>query len=716
MTTTLDYTVQNGYIGLPVATDPNAIQQSALTSIAAALPGWVPRESHIEVLLIEQFAAMCAETAQVAANVPLTIFAYFGNLIGITPNQGASATCLTTWTMADSAGYTIPPGTLVGFQVLGNQVYNFATTQAFTVAEGTTVATGIPVSASVSGSICNGFTPQDLVLVYPSLSYVASIASTTTTSGGVDPETTSSYLNRLSNQLQLLTPRPILASDYAALAPSVAGIARAAAFNLVNPFANQLLAQDVTFSGGVGTWTAVSGCTITHATGSQSEGVLEITSTGTANCVVKTGMYLKTAGRSGFGIISLTVPTVSTNRAVTPALLCYDVNGTLISTITGQTVTEPTSSALSPFSVALVDYTTPASTYQVELEVTIAAPAGASEVHEIAFPGLIDNVQPTNYVPDSNIQNITNALTWTASASGYTTSYYASQQNSLVYTGTGSATTVTESSKQFYLPAGTYAISAFIDATFVSAGHPSIYIWDGTSQIGALTQAEGTAGIVTGTFTLGSAKTVSFVFSTNGCTVETAEPLTFAIPQAVLGTYVPYTAGPEWTPAGQISNNERMVTVVGVDVSGGALSPTIDAALQSYLQGMREVNFIVNVTDPAYTPIDVTWSATALPGYNADTVQAAGDAALQTYLDPANWAGGNASPPYWDPTQTAVRYLSVVTLLGEIAGVAYLDSVQIGYHNASLGSSDITLIGIAPLPQPGTITGSVSPAPPGMIS
>ena len=80
------------YINLPVVTDSNVLIQQALTNISANIPGWVPREGNLEVLLLEQFALMAAEAANVASNVPDTIFTYFGSLVGITPNTGASAT------------------------------------------------------------------------------------------------------------------------------------------------------------------------------------------------------------------------------------------------------------------------------------------------------------------------------------------------------------------------------------------------------------------------------------------------------------------------------------------------------------------------------------------------------------------------------------------------------------------------------------------------
>src|ERR1022692_4777883 len=113
MTSTFQLT--NGYVNLPIVVDPNQIIQQAIAAIQADLPGWIPKEGHIEMLLLEQFGAMTAQAANVAKSVSVAIFEYFGQLLGILPINGAPATGLSTWTMVDAAGYTVPAGTVVGY-------------------------------------------------------------------------------------------------------------------------------------------------------------------------------------------------------------------------------------------------------------------------------------------------------------------------------------------------------------------------------------------------------------------------------------------------------------------------------------------------------------------------------------------------------------------------------------------------------------------------
>lgn len=529
-------TVNNGYIELPVTTDPNAMVQAALATIAANLPGWVPQEGHLEVLLLEQFAQMASEAALVAAQVPLAIFQYYGSLIGITPIEGVAAQATTTWTMVNNAGYTVPAGTLVAYQTLGNVQVQFSTVQAFTVPTGSTTATGVLIEATVVGAANNGIATSVPVVPVNQLAFVSSVTPTSATSGGADPESLSTYLNRLSAQLQLLTPRPILPQDFAAMAANVAGVYRAMAINQLNP------------------------------------------------------------GRTITGTITLASST------------------------------------------ALVDT------------------AGSFTVNDV-----------------------------------------------------GKSVTGTD------IPSST-TISAYVSATQVTMSH---------SATGSLTEGTVTLGDLTGV--------------------------------------------------------ERCVTVAAVDIDGDALSSGVEASLQSYLEAQREVDFLVFVIGPTYNEIDVTWSGVAQTGANVSTVQAAGNAALASYLSPANWgiesvdlagtltagsdivtgvvvpSNAQGNPAYeiepgqpisgygvpanttvqsvnsdgsvtisnpasasgtavltlvlvgsWDPTATTVNYLDIVGLLNATPGLDHLTAVTINIHGNSAGTANLSLTGDAPLTTAGTISGTVS--------
>lgn len=158
-----------------------------------------------------------------------------------------------------------------------------------------------------------------------------------------------------------------------------------------------------------------------------------------------------------------------------------------------------------------------------------------------------------------------------------------------------------------------------------------------------------------------------------------------------------------YNPANSTFNNDRMVAIAVVDAAGAALSTTIKNQVDALLQAQREVNFIVNVIDPTPTTINVTFTAVAYPDFDPVAVQANVVAALQDYLSPANWG----QPPYGEDRrwliESKVRYLEVAQVVNNVAGVNYVSALTV-----NSGSADVTLTGAAPLPQVGTVTGTVS--------
>ena len=223
------------YVGLSIETDPDVLMDEALELLSVLVPGFVPKEAHLEVWLLEIVARMTAETRYLFTLVSDSIFRYFGeSLVNIPPIEGAHATALTTWTMLDSAGYTISAGTQVAYRVAGDKVAVFYTTEDVVIAPGSTSATNVLIQSPVLGSAQNGLGPSGLELV-DSLAYVSSVTAASPTAGGVDPETNLEYLSRLRDEMTLLTPRFVLAADAAVLARRITGVARALGIDNYDP-------------------------------------------------------------------------------------------------------------------------------------------------------------------------------------------------------------------------------------------------------------------------------------------------------------------------------------------------------------------------------------------------------------------------------------------------------------------------------------------------
>jgi hypothetical protein len=188
-------------------------------------------------------------------------------------------------------------------------------------------------------------------------------------------------------------------------------------------------------------------------------------------------------------------------------------------------------------------------------------------------------------------------------------------------------------------------------------------------------------------------------------------PQDFAIlAQRMVAGVARATAIDLYNPGPPIDTNcPRCVSVVLVDANGNPVTPTIKSEVDALLQSMREVNFLVFVLDPTYETIDVSFDVMAYPGYDPADVETRVVAQLQSYLSPASWG----VPPFGDTgaqswlNATAVRYLELAEQINRVDGVDYIKTLALGLHGGALGTADVALTGVAPLPNPGTISGTV---------
>jgi hypothetical protein len=213
---------------------------------------------------------------------------------------------------------------------------------------------------------------------------------------------------------------------------------------------------------------------------------------------------------------------------------------------------------------------------------------------------------------------------------------------------------------------------------------------------------------VTATDTSLNSATADFVTADVGRGVSGAGiPGGTTISAWVSATHVTLSAATTATASGvtitlaAMTGQERTVGVSAIDNAGDVINTTMQAALIAYLTALREVNFVVTFIQPTVTVINVVFAIHVNPGANSTVVIASVTAALENYLSQATWGGGANNPPYWDPTASVVRYLSVAGVIEEVLGVNYLSSLTL---NGVAG--DVAIAGVAPLTNYGTITGS----------
>ena len=222
------------YVNPPITVDPEALLQEVFRYLQDRAPGWEPADGNLDVWLAEAFAQVAAQVAEVASDVPASIFRYYGaNVAGLPPREATFARGATSWTVIpSSSGRFLPAGTTLAADVEGETVAFTTDTDTMVPPDADTVS-GVAVTAVEAGAVGTGITGAADLL--DPLDYVTAIEFDSPTFGGQDAEPDDEYLDRLADELRLLTPRPILPSDFAILAQRVDGVGRGLAIDGYNP-------------------------------------------------------------------------------------------------------------------------------------------------------------------------------------------------------------------------------------------------------------------------------------------------------------------------------------------------------------------------------------------------------------------------------------------------------------------------------------------------
>lgn len=211
------------YIVDPIQTDEDELQEDAFDQLQVKWPNWVPREHLLEVWMIAIGAHMVAEARDTGSDVPPAIFQYFGEKIAqVEPIAETFAVVNSTWTfLTNPAGRTIEAGTGIVLEDGDGDTHLFEVVLDVTIASPalTTAAGQVQLRAVEGGSGASGIgSPGTIAEPVESPDWLDTITLSGPTSGGADAEDPFDYRDRLTTRFTLLTPRPILASDFGVLA------------------------------------------------------------------------------------------------------------------------------------------------------------------------------------------------------------------------------------------------------------------------------------------------------------------------------------------------------------------------------------------------------------------------------------------------------------------------------------------------------------------
>lgn len=214
------------YIIDPIEPDETSLEDFAIDYLETRWPGWRSADSNLENWMISAMVRLVAEAQTLATDVPAAIFRYFGqSLLGINPVAAEFAEAHSTWTFTDNpAGRTIEAGTAVALPGDGGPSIFEVVDDVFVASPALTTTVGaVLLRAQESGETQNNIGGAGIeVDIADAVVWVNTIILTEATSKGKDEEEEDVYLDRLSRRLTLLTPRPILAPDFAVLARDLA--------------------------------------------------------------------------------------------------------------------------------------------------------------------------------------------------------------------------------------------------------------------------------------------------------------------------------------------------------------------------------------------------------------------------------------------------------------------------------------------------------------
>lgn len=370
------------YIDLEVETNPDELVEDAYEYLQANITGWQPSAGNVEVWLLEAIARMVAEARDVASEVPKSIFMYFGEkIVNLPPDAAEYATLEATLTTTDDSGWTFDAGTLFGIRNDDGDLIAFELTEDATVVAGDTTLADVVMTAVEPGTDANGLTgSMELIDAVVGLS---TAVADTTSSGGVDAESVDDYIDRLSAELTLLTPRPILPEDFALLASRrVDGIDRATAIDGYNPEHNLLTANQSNLETDLTGWVgAGTNCTATRSTTTAKSGAasLRLDAAGTSDMSTTTD-----TGASGEPVVAGETYTASAYskgaaaRTVKVGIRWYEAGGAFISEDLGTGIANNTSDWTTRASVTAV---APATAAFASVKVFVDDPGGAGEYH-----------------------------------------------------------------------------------------------------------------------------------------------------------------------------------------------------------------------------------------------------------------------------------------------------------------------------------------------
>lgn len=224
------------FVRLPIEVTPQQMLEEFSAEMEALIEDWDPALGEYELILAQAIIYRIAlPFVQLAAQVDAAIFQEWGRkIVNVVPQEATKATVNSTWTVKDTAGYTLKAGTQVDIARSGDERAGFLILSDVKVPVGksATEAGEVLLEAIEPGLEGNGLQGEGILI--DALGYVTAIEIVGASSGGVDAEDPEGYLGRLAETMQTFIEGVVVARDVEIIARNVAGVGRALAIDNFN--------------------------------------------------------------------------------------------------------------------------------------------------------------------------------------------------------------------------------------------------------------------------------------------------------------------------------------------------------------------------------------------------------------------------------------------------------------------------------------------------
>lgn len=212
--------------------EPQDIFDAALVILRSKLPEWVPRESNIEVLLLEAMASEVAELIFAVNRVPSSVVEALMKLYGVDRDAGQQPQTDLRFYMSGTSGYTIPEGVTVALELDGGlEPIVFTTQTELVIPEGDSEGVAIDALGDRYTSEANGVAAGTIVDLIDSIVYVDRVELNYVVHSGRDPEEDEDYFDRAVQRFGRLTETLVVPDHFVVSAIEEPYVVRATALD-----------------------------------------------------------------------------------------------------------------------------------------------------------------------------------------------------------------------------------------------------------------------------------------------------------------------------------------------------------------------------------------------------------------------------------------------------------------------------------------------------